>query len=71
MPLRKLNKNQQQINDLKILPINVEHTLTLDKLPLNHKDPLDRLLIAQSKKENLILLSKDNIFKKYPVKVIW
>ena len=67
----KLLENQQQKNDLKILSINLEHTLALDELPLHHKDPFDRLLIAQSNKEDMVLLSKDDIFSKYPVKVIW
>jgi len=67
----KLLENQQQKNDLKILSINLEHTLALYELPLHHKGPFDRLLIAQSNKEDMVLLSKDDIFSKYPVKVIW
>ena len=39
IPLRILIENQQQKNDLKILSINLEHTLALDELPLHHKDP--------------------------------
>jgi PIN domain nuclease of toxin-antitoxin system len=46
--LRGLIKSQQEANGLKILPIELPHILALDALPFHHKDPFDRLLIAQS-----------------------
>ncbi|CAN5514148.1 type II toxin-antitoxin system VapC family toxin [soil metagenome] len=52
------------------LEINHEHTLVVAHLPLIHKDPFDRLLIAQALVENLTLLSADNVFGKYMVNLI-
>lgn len=62
---------QRKINDLQILPIELEHTLELKNLDDHHKDPFDRLLVAQSKLEDLIIVSKDANIKKYSIRVIW
>lgn len=48
-----------------------EHVFALDNLPLHHKDPFDRMLIAQASTEELFLLSKDEILSSYPVKLLW
>jgi PIN domain nuclease of toxin-antitoxin system len=56
---------------LELLPIRYEHILQLEKLPLHHGDPFDRLLIAQAKAENLPILTADKMFKLYDVTVIW
>ncbi|MCK6559665.1 type II toxin-antitoxin system VapC family toxin [candidate division KSB1 bacterium] len=70
-PLRTLIENQQRNNALQILRIDIEHAFALEALPLHHKDPFDRMLIAQANTEELFLLSKDEIFKAYPVKLLW
>jgi len=70
-PLRTLIENQQRNNDLQILRIEIEHALALDTLPLHHKDPFDRMLIAQANAEELFIMSKDEIFKAYSVKLLW
>lgn len=70
-PLRTLIENQQRNNGLQILRIDIEHAFTLDTLPLHHKDPFDRMLIAQANTEELFVVSKDEIFKAYPVKLLW
>jgi PIN domain nuclease of toxin-antitoxin system len=61
----------QKKNYLEILPIDVSHVLALDSLPLHHKDPFDRLLIAQANIENAVLISCDSVFSSYSVKVEW
>jgi len=43
----------------------------LEKLPLHHKDPFDRLLIAQAQTEGAILVSKDAVFSNYNIPVEW
>lgn len=58
-------------NDIEILPIKFEHLQTLLKLEYYHRDPFDRVIISQGIAENLIVLSKDEIFDKYPIKLIW
>lgn len=55
----------QQKNYIGILPISVEHILALDSLPIYHKDPFDRLLIAQANIENAVLISCDSVFSNY------
>ena len=70
-PLRTFIKYQQQADELRILPIAVEHVFALDNLPLHHKDPFDRIIIAQANVEELFVVSKDEIFKAYPVKLLW
>jgi PIN domain nuclease of toxin-antitoxin system len=57
-------------SNFKRLEINYEHALAAAKLPPIHKDPFDRLLIAQADVENFTLLSSDGIFNKYNVKLI-
>ena len=61
----------QQNNYIGILPISVEQILALDSLPIYHKDPFDRLLIAQANIENAVLISCDSVFSNYSVKVEW
>ena len=48
-----------------LLPIAVPHLLTLEQLPLHHRDPFDRLLVAQAVSEELTLLSSDGAFQAY------
>ena len=56
--------------DFKRLEITYEHALAVANLPQIHKDPFDRILIAQANQENLTLLSADKIFAQYNVKFI-
>ncbi len=70
-PLAELVSGQQEINKIDILDVKLEHILALAKLPPHHKDPFDRLLIAQTDIEEAILVSKDKIFTEYEVKLVW
>lgn len=54
----------------KILPIHIEHTLGIKDLPLYHKDPFDRILVAQAQAENFTLITSDQKIWKYPVKIM-
>lgn len=58
-------------NQIEIIPITYDHLLTLAKLPDHHRDPFDRLIIAQAIAENLVLLTRDKELKKYKVKQQW
>ena len=57
--------------DFRILPIERSHLEKLIGLPLHHRDPFDRLLIAQSISENIPIISADTAFDAYPVTRIW
>ena len=58
-------------NGFVILPITFEHAMVLSTLEFIHRDPFDRLLIAQSKVDNLTLATKDDNIKQYNIKTIW
>jgi PIN domain nuclease of toxin-antitoxin system len=62
---------QQKANGLAELPVTLTHALEVDQLPTIHKDPFDRLLIAQAKAEGAELVSADRVFSQYPVRVLW
>jgi PIN domain nuclease of toxin-antitoxin system len=53
------------------LPTNLEHFRELLKVPFHHRDPFDRLLIAQARVEGLTLVSSDSRFKAYGVPLLW
>lgn len=69
-PFEKLIPEQLSVTEIDRLPIRMEHLVTLLKLPLHHRDPFDRLIIAQALTEGLPVLSSDPEFRKYPVQVI-
>ena len=70
LPLSQLIEDQQRINGLQLLPIEPDHIYALSQLPYHHKDPFDRLLIAQTLTENLPMVSADLEFKAYSVQII-
>ena len=53
------------------LPISLSHALRAGSLPGEHRDPFDRMLIAQAQSENLPIISNDRIFDTYHVQRIW
>ena len=71
LPLSELIESQQQTNHIEIVPVLLPHVLALQYLPAHHKDPFDRLLIAQSNIENVVIISNDPLFPKYTDKVLW
>jgi len=58
-------------NRIEVLPIKINHVLRVESLELHHRDPFDRILIAQSLEEKLPLITADPVFARYPVEVIW
>jgi len=78
--LEKLNINlalanfipeQLAINNIQLLDIRFEHVLKTMELPFHHRDPFDRLIIAQTFIEEMTLLSVDSIFAAYDVRHVW
>jgi PIN domain nuclease of toxin-antitoxin system len=70
LPIKELVAVQQALNDIEIVPLLIHHIWTLDKLPLYHKDPFDRILIAQTIAEEWTLVTADDIFTHYPVQLL-
>lgn len=64
--VRELAKNR-----IEILPVKMDHVLRIESLPQHHRDPFDRILIAQSLEENLPLITADPVFEKYSIRIIW
>lgn len=70
-PLRDIVAMQQEANGLALLSIHPNHTYALDGLPALHKDPFDRMLVAQAVSEGLRVITHDESVRKYSVDVEW
>lgn len=69
--LETLIEKQISNNRLQILTISLAHTYAVQKMPFNHRDPFDRILVVQAQIENLKLVSSDEVFDAYGIKRIW
>lgn len=58
---------QISTEDIEILDISPKHILQVSNLPLHHRDPFDRIIIAQAQIENLDLMTEDTEFEKYGI----
>ena len=56
---------------LRVLPIEWAHAARVENLPLHHRDPFDRLLVAQALAERLSIVTSDAVFRRYDVPVVW
>jgi PIN domain nuclease of toxin-antitoxin system len=70
-PSRTLLERELPANDLEMLSISLEHATAVEGLPLHHKDPFDRLLIAQAIVEGTPIISVDAAFDPYPITRLW
>lgn len=70
-PLADYIDEAMRLYSLTILPITAKHAEAVVQLPHHHKDPFDRMLIAQSLVEGVALVSADEAFDAYPVKRVW
>lgn len=57
-------------NQMAVLPIHLPHALEISRLPKHHADPFDRLLVAQARAENLVLVTADRTLAKYDVTLL-
>jgi PIN domain nuclease of toxin-antitoxin system len=57
--------------EIELLPITFEHIQTLMSLDYHHRDPFDRIIISQGFVENLSIITKDENFPKYNIKIVW
>jgi PIN domain nuclease of toxin-antitoxin system len=69
--LEQVIAREQRGNQMELLPVLLPHVLALSSLPPHHKDPFDRILVAQALAENLTIVSVDPILARYPAPVIW
>ena len=66
-PFDELIPQQLSLNGFELLNIKVDHVAIVATLPFHHRDPFDRLLIAQAMVEKMPILSVDALFDAYPV----
>ena len=71
VPLSRLVAEQLKQLRTSLLEIRREHALLVETLPFHHRDPFDRLLVAQAIEERLPLLSADSQLDAYPVERVW
>ena len=68
----KIVRREIENNSFQIMPVSLEHTFTLKTLPSLHKDPFDRMLIAQALTENFTIATNDSFIKQYPgIQTVW
>ena len=71
MPFEEL-KQHVLLNGFELLLVMFEHTLELTSLEFHHRDPFDRIIIAQGFTENYTIITKDKNFKQYKkLKLLW
>lgn len=70
-PFEEYWEEQMNINGFTILPIAVAHAAKLVHLPFHHRDPFDRLIIAQAQVEEIPVVSSDLQFDLYAIERIW
>ena len=70
-PFASFWDEQMRINDFVLLPISVSHTAQVAALSYHHRDPFDRLIIAQSLVEGIPVVSSDGLFDLYGVERTW
>lgn len=70
-PFEELIPAKLAAERIEVLPIGVPHLAVLRRLPFHHKDPFDRLIIAQAKAEDLAIITRDAAFAHYDVDVLW
>ena len=71
VPLFEMVSDEEVANRLTLLPISAAHVLALDRLPVTHRDPFDRILAAQALVEDGFLLTRDPAFGAFPVQTFW
>jgi len=70
-PVGPYLSEQLRENGVSVLPIGFDHVRRLEELPLHHRDPFDRILIAQSLEESIPIVTGDPLFERYSVDLIW
>ena len=71
VPLAEVRRVQQERNSLRLEPVVLEDILELAALPPHHRDPFDRLLVAQARRGGFHLVSHDPEILRYPVPLLW
>lgn len=71
VPFTELVEREIQGNAIELLAIRPDHLDELAKLPFHHRDPFDRMIVAQGLTEDIPIISRDKAFESYSVNVLW
>jgi len=71
LPVGRFLTSELKASGVRVLPITLDHVLRVEKLDLHHRDPFDRILVAQGLEEKVPIITSDPLFARYPVEVIW
>jgi PIN domain nuclease of toxin-antitoxin system len=69
-PLDEIVPEALLADDMRSLPLEHHHCFELAKLPMLHRDPFDRMLVAQARQESLTLVTADRVFDRYEVELL-
>jgi PIN domain nuclease of toxin-antitoxin system len=70
-PFEELIPQQMRLNGIQFLGIEMHHVVPVATMPFHHRDPFDRLLVAQATVEEMPIVSGDTTFDAYPVQRLW
>lgn len=70
-PVGRFFSEQLQANQFSLLPVSLQHAVEVAGLPFHHRDPFDRMLIAQCQVESLTLVSADVLLDAYAIQRVW
>lgn len=70
-PVERFVSEQLAANAFTLLGVEMRHVAKVAKMPFHHRDPFDRLLIAQATTEKLIIVTPDSAFADYGLKTLW
>jgi len=71
LPFQEYIEEKLSWEDFNLLNINLDHLNAIVTMPFHHKDPFDRLIVAQAMVEGIPVLSKDSAFDAYSINRIW
>lgn len=70
-PIDSYIPSRMVLLNMRSLEITASHALQASMLPLHHRDPFDRMLVAQAQMEDMMLVSADPMFRLYNVSILW
>jgi PIN domain nuclease of toxin-antitoxin system len=70
LPLDRLERTIEEAG-FRALSVSIAHSLEVRHLPGHHRDPFDRLLVAQARCERLTLVTRDPAVRRYPIDTLW
>lgn len=71
LPFEVFISQQLISNNFRLLDIKISHLVAVASLPLHHRDPFDRLIIAQAMVEKILIVGTDEVFDSYLIQRLW